>query len=206
MKVLGEALVVAVAGLLVGLAGNALLPDGLDLGRDHFPSGLHGGPTPGASASLGDILDPDTAPPPALPAVRDDDVDPAVVARLAEAGLVALGHADTVDLWKDPAREFGAYVFVDARDEERFDEGHVPGALLFDHYRPGRTAGAVAPVVTDPATLLVIVYCNGGQCEDSEFAARDLMQLGVPPERLRVYVGGMEAWRAAGLPVEQGGG
>jgi rhodanese-related sulfurtransferase len=49
-----------------------------------------------------------------------------------------------------------------------------------------------------------VVYCNGGECEDSEFAAIMLRDAGVPREMLFVFAGGIVEWKAAGLPVETG--
>jgi len=49
-----------------------------------------------------------------------------------------------------------------------------------------------------------VVYCTGGECEDSEFAALALIGVGIPKERFFVYVGGMSEWAAHGLPFEVG--
>ena len=49
-----------------------------------------------------------------------------------------------------------------------------------------------------------MVYCTGGNCEDSEFATLTLKEAGVPQERLSIYVGGMTEWVAEGSPVEVG--
>ena len=50
----------------------------------------------------------------------------------------------------------------------------------------------------------VVVYCAGGDCEDSEFAALALIEAGVPQERLFIYAGGMTEWATNGLPIELG--
>jgi rhodanese-related sulfurtransferase len=50
----------------------------------------------------------------------------------------------------------------------------------------------------------IVVYCTGGNCEDSEFAALSLKEAGVPQERLAVYVGGITEWAAKAWPVEIG--
>jgi rhodanese-related sulfurtransferase len=52
--------------------------------------------------------------------------------------------------------------------------------------------------------LKVVVYCSGGECEDSEFAAIMLRDAGVPRDILFVYAGGILEWKATGLPVETG--
>ncbi len=50
----------------------------------------------------------------------------------------------------------------------------------------------------------VVVYCNGGNCEDSELAASLLRDAGIPAEKLQVYLGGFTEWEAQGMPVEIG--
>jgi len=50
----------------------------------------------------------------------------------------------------------------------------------------------------------VVVYCNGGDCEDSQFAAVTLRDTGVPKEKLFVYPGGMAEWATNGWPIEIG--
>ena len=49
-----------------------------------------------------------------------------------------------------------------------------------------------------------MVYCTGGDCEDSEFSAVMLRDAGIPAERLQVYAGGFTEWTALGRPVETG--
>ena len=49
-----------------------------------------------------------------------------------------------------------------------------------------------------------MVYCNGGDCDDSESAAILLRNVGIPNLKLFVYVGGIKQWMANGLPVETG--
>jgi rhodanese-related sulfurtransferase len=50
----------------------------------------------------------------------------------------------------------------------------------------------------------VVVYCTGGECEDSHFAAELLREAGVPATNLAVYRGGIAEWEAARLPIETG--
>ena len=50
----------------------------------------------------------------------------------------------------------------------------------------------------------IVVYCNGGDCDDSETAALLLRDMGIPNQKLFVYGGGIAEWKANGLPVETG--
>ena len=53
---------------------------------------------------------------------------------------------------------------------------------------------------------IVVVYCKGGDCEDSIFLARDLVyKHAVPLESLYIYEGGMNDWNTNGSPVQSGG-
>lgn len=169
----------------------------------HEPSpSAPAGTTGAVGASEGPLAAPDEAPPETADP-GTDGLDPEVVARLAAKGLTPVGHAEAEALWRDPMhQQYGATVFIDARRAEQYAEGHIPLAWHFDPFYPDRYLDAVLPVVTTAQT--VVVYCAGGQCDDSESAALFLQQFGVPPAALRVYAGGMASWTAAGLPLESG--
>lgn len=86
-------------------------------------------------------------------------------------------------------------VFLDSRSEEEFAAGRIPGARNLP-----ATEVAAAELDWPPEDTLV-VYCEGGACLTSLTAARLLHIRGF--RDLRVFLGGWEAWRAAGLPVEE---
>jgi len=221
MRVLSATVVQCVlvvgSGAAIGLAANALHPDGLKIGRDYFPSGpgaggvatpaTHAPPATGAEAgktatpAAPGATSPSTATTPAAaPPTAESAATDAVKQRLAEKGLATVTFDEVKALFEDPMYQYGAYVFVDARNDERFAEGHIPGALQLDHYHVERYIGAVLEQI--PGKLKVIVYCTGGSCEDSEFAAMDLVYSGVPASQLAVYLGGIEEWKARGMPLQ----
>jgi rhodanese-related sulfurtransferase len=105
-------------------------------------------------------------------------------------------------LFRDPEYEQELIVFVDARDDQHYEEGHVPGAYQLDRYYPENHLPTVLPACLNATR--VVIYCKGGKCEDSYFAAQAFQEAGVPPERLCVYAGGIAEWGAARLPVETG--
>jgi rhodanese-related sulfurtransferase len=89
-----------------------------------------------------------------------------------------------------------AAVFIDTRSEEEFLEGRVPGARSIP-------VMDIAAVELDwPPERTLVIYCEGGTCLSSLTAARLLHIRGF--RDLRVFLGGWEAWLAAGLPVEEG--
>lgn len=179
-----EAALVAVAGLGLALAANQLSPRGLVLSRDYFPGALRPpAPPVGTNAGSGSAAE-------------------ALAARLRQRGLQMVDSNEVRQLFHDPRAVQGAVVFVDARDDALYQAGHVPGAWQFDHYRPEHYLPAVLPACL--AAEQVVVYCQGGECEDSEFAAVALGDAGVPRQRLFIYGGGFTEWVTNGLPVEVG--
>ncbi len=107
-----------------------------------------------------------------------------------------------VELFHDLRYEQGLVILVDARDDAHYQAGHIPGAWQFDHYHPEQYLPAVLPVCLNAQK--VVVYCTGGACEDSEFAAIMLREAGVPRDSLFVYTGGITEWMTNGQPLESG--
>lgn len=180
-----ELLAVAVAGLALALLANQLSPRGLALTRNYFPA---------------------PAGPPVVSPRGTNQTGPSaaqgIEARILQRGLGVVHSNDVAQLFQDPRHAQGLIVFVDARNEAHYRAGHVPGAVLFDHYRPEQYLPTVLPLAQ--VAEKIIVYCTGGACEDSEFAAAALGDAGVPKDRLFVYVGGIDEWSTQGLPVELG--
>jgi rhodanese-related sulfurtransferase len=198
-QTLGEAVGIAVAGALLGLAANALSPRGLRLTRNYFPDVGPVAPAAPAGAepdtSVSSPSAPAAAPRAAAPPETASSASPADALRL-------IGFAEALALYQDPRREADLIVFVDARKADAYQAGHIPGSYRFDHYHPEEGIAEVLPLCQ--AADMVVVYCNGGDCEDSRLTAHTLHELGVPREHLRVYEGGFAEWRARGAPVETG--
>ena len=51
-----------------------------------------------------------------------------------------------------------------------------------------------------PRDTAIVVYCSGGKCPDSRYAATELTLLGFI--NVRVFEGGLSAWKASGRGVE----
>lgn len=175
-RVLVEAAVVAVVGAVIAFAANAISPRGLALARNYFPS------TTGESVR-----------PPLMP----------LVAGIKANGLQWVDGDRAVRLFKDPAFREQRILFIDARDEEHYREGHIPGAYEFDPYHPEKEIATVLPLCQGAEKI--VVYCTGGDCEDSQFAAIALRDAGIPNLKLFVFAGGIGEWMTNGLPVETGG-
>ncbi len=187
-----EAAIVVIVGLGIGLAANELSPRGLALSRNYFPGGTN--QTPAAPGPV------QTAP---TPAETNETSEAAQLSeRLRGKGLQELKLSQVEILFRDPRSQDGRIVFVDARNEDLYQQGHIPGAYELDPYHPGKEMRTVLPICQ--AADEVVVYCTGGDCEDSDTAALLLQDGGVPDQKLFVYGGGFTAWEAAHLPVETG--
>jgi rhodanese-related sulfurtransferase len=193
--VLLEAVLVALAGLIFALAANALSPRGLRLSRNYFPGdGKSASPTRDA---VGEAFRGTNE------AVRTPtNLLEATFRRLQQRGLQPITSNDIVAAFRDVTYEQGLTVFIDARDDQHYQAGHIPGAWQFNHYRAEQFLPSVLPVCMNAQK--VVVYCAGGTCEDSEFAALMLRNGGVAPTNLFVYAGGITEWMTNRLPVEIG--
>lgn len=94
----------------------------------------------------------------------------------------------------DPA---GDILYVDARRRSQYERGHVPGAYCV----PRNDPQALEELLTRTAAAsTIVIYCQGGNCEDSIFTAEDLVyRHDIDPELVHIYEGGWEEW------VQRGG-
>ena len=195
-RVLLETLAIAAIGLAFALLANLASPRGLSLTRNYFPSsGTVQRGTDGSSNSNVNGAAPATN-------RAGQSARESVAAHLKEKGLQPIDGREAMQLFRDPQYELESIVFIDARDDRHYAEGHIPGAYQFDRYYPEKYLPAVLPACLNATKI--VVYCTGGDCEDSEFAALTLRDAGAPLERIVVYTGGMTEWAAKGLPVEIG--
>ena len=84
-------------------------------------------------------------------------------------------------------------VIVDVRDQDEWDEGHIPGA---NHMSRGTIELDIEEKVPDP-NAMIICHCGGGG--RSALAAESLQKMGY--KNVRSMAGGFKAWKAAGLPT-----
>ena len=64
------------------------------------------------------------------------------------------------------------YVILDAREQDEYDEGHIPGAILIPY---GEIADRAEKELPDKDQL-ILVYCRSGR--RSKIAAEELVKLG----------------------------
>lgn len=186
-----EFLVVGVIGLMLGYAVNGLrASDSIRLGRNYFAKG---GPPVTPRSGSGRFGESGHA---ALEQAEEEGDAPHL-----EHPYQRISYDEVVDIFNDPATAVGAAVFVDARNEQAFAIGHIPGAIQADHYRIEDFIDAVLEAAQTADK--VIVYCNGGKCEDSVYMCKDLVDFDVPFDIIYLYEGGWNEWESKGQPVEK---
>lgn len=199
-----EGLVIAVAGVCFALVANQISPRGLNLARNYFPE-IKSAPAPLAtitnSSSSPLAVDANAAVAQPATNVVPSEAEQAI-ARLKAKGLQVVTLEEMKKLLLDPGYAHGSIIFVDARDDDHYQAGHIPGAYQLDYYHPDKYLAAV--VAASQAAKQVVVYCTGGDCEDSEMTAIMLRDGGIPNQKLFVYSGGMNEWEARQEPIETG--
>lgn len=97
-------------------------------------------------------------------------------------------------------------IFVDARRTSQYDAGHIAGAHSIAIWEAGvdeKISDLAFVTGGDPETP-VVVYCNGGDCEDSHMLAEKLWLQDF--WHVLVYTEGYPDWIAAGGQVDTVGG
>jgi rhodanese-related sulfurtransferase len=191
-KVLQEGALVAVIGAALAFAANALSPHRLELTRDYFPAGQITSPAATAATNVT-----------AAAATTTNSPVELLAASLRANGLQLAESNQVAQFFRDPRREQDGVIFIDARDEDHYRAGHIPGAYHFDRFRPENYLTNVIQVCLTAQDI--VFYCNGGDCDDSAYAAIMLRDsIGIPKEKVFVYGGGFTEWTNNGMPFELG--
>jgi rhodanese-related sulfurtransferase len=182
-----ETVVLLVAGFALALLANQFSPRGLSLKRDYFPRTM-----------ASPVVSRTTSTNQASSTIQTNEA----AARIAARGLGVIGTDEVEKLFHDPQYEQELIVFIDARDDVHYQKGHIPGAYQFDRYYPEKYLPMVLPACLSASKI--VVYCTGGHCEDSEFAAVTLIEAGIPTQKISIYLGGITDWVAKKKTVEEG--
>jgi len=92
-------------------------------------------------------------------------------------------------------------LFLDARTYKLYKAGHIPGALSAPRKQFHELLPGIFPRLVSDKVRLIVIYCSGGDCDDSRTIAEILAEMNL--NEIRVLKGGWEAWEAAGLKVER---
>ncbi|MFN2441548.1 MAG: rhodanese-like domain-containing protein [Thermoanaerobaculia bacterium] len=93
--------------------------------------------------------------------------------------------------------------FIDARRSQAYEQGHIAGSLSLPVWESDidERIAAFYSAGYDPEAPLVI-YCSGGECEDSHMLAQKLWGIGY--NNIRIYPAGWPEWSGKGLPLARG--
>ena len=119
---------------------------------------------------------------------------------ILDAARARYGRIDPVAAYR--AAVDGA-LLIDIRDgDQRRRDGLIPGALVIDRtvleWRVDPSSGATHPAIRG-LDVPMILLCDQGY--SSSLAVASLLDLGATD--VTDVIGGFQAWRAAGLPVER---
>jgi rhodanese-related sulfurtransferase len=88
-------------------------------------------------------------------------------------------------------------LLLDARPDLFYQLGHIPGAAHLPKDGYAEAYAGLEPHLRDGGYRLLVIYCSGGDCEDSVFVVEKLRAAGHGP--LAIFEGGWEEWeREAG--------
>lgn len=91
-------------------------------------------------------------------------------------------------------------IFVDAREPEEYDAGHITGAVLLPFDWIDDYWQLAEPKL--PKDKEIITYCSGAECELSLFLARYMRDQGYT--NIAVFFGGWGQWQEHGGPISTG--
>lgn len=92
----------------------------------------------------------------------------------------------------------GTAVIIDARDPNEFEAGHIPGSLNLPETQFIETFQELGDSL--PRDIPLIVYCQGGDCDQSHAVLEHLKEFGF--ELLLLYQEGWNGWKETGNSTE----
>jgi rhodanese-related sulfurtransferase len=103
---------------------------------------------------------------------------------------------DEVTLKDISQRWKGDVIWLDARPEDQFAAGHIPGARLLNEQSFDEQLYAMLDLF-QTNTKPIIIYCGGQKCEASRHVREKLLSvIQTPKEECLVLKGGFPAWQA----------
>lgn len=117
----------------------------------------------------------------------------------AETATLLTGDHAPVLISLDEARtlfESGEALFIDSRHEFDYQLGHISGAVNIPLKEIENKKDSLSSV---PKDKLLIVYCDGAECNSSIELSSKLFQSGY--SNVRIFFGGWREWEAARLPI-----
>jgi rhodanese-related sulfurtransferase len=187
-----EAAILVVLSVLLAALSNALAGPERKLrwigSYDEAGAPRASAPTPSAGAAAG-------APTPALPPASGTE---ASFPPHPDKAWIEISGDDAQRLFQQKS-----VLFLDARRTSVYRQGHIAGARPFSVWEADvdeKVKGFFAEGRDQAAP--VVVYCSGGDCEDSHNLAEKLYKVGF--DNVLVYKDGFPDWEKRNLPTTKG--
>lgn len=134
---------------------------------------------------------------------------------VAAEGVETVGELEIIAFLEQHVQKGDGYL-VDARVQSWYERGTIPGSVnlpftVFANDPSNPFLDSISRALG--GTLLtsgkwdfsgakeLLLFCNGPWCGQSPRAINNLISIGYPPEKLRYYRGGMQAWQSMGFNV-----
>jgi rhodanese-related sulfurtransferase len=130
-------------------------------------------------------------------------------------GVETIGELELLDYLKRINQGDESILLVDSRTPDFVRAGTIPGSVNIPYKQLEREYAKAADIAgllqlefnagfSDglwdfSAAKTLVMFCNGPWCGQSPTNIRALLKLGYPPDRIKWYRGGMQAWEQFGL-------
>jgi rhodanese-related sulfurtransferase len=197
-----EMVVIVALAVGAGLAFNAWRPDSkkrVILNKAYFDIGsARDAPQSAPSSPIAGLASRAINRPASQPAPAD--TSPAH--KHPQHGWQVIAYDDLAALANDPNTQGGGNMIVDARKPELYEKGHIPWAIrIYPDYASEELPTYLERLMNADK---IVVYCNGGDCEDSIFMCRELDHAGVAYAKIFLYEGGYHEWTEKQQPTHTG--
>ena len=92
----------------------------------------------------------------------------------------------------------GTVLFVDARSDDVYREGHIKDAVSLPYGKFSETIEGFKKRY--PLSTSIVTYCSGISCRDSHELGKHLLMAGY--ENIKIFIGGYPAWEQRDYPSE----
>ncbi len=201
MRLLARAALLAFAGVVIGAIHSYCAP--ISLRPENNPETAPTGPGeelgPAGAQATSDPGGPATpkAEDPPTPA-QDRPTPPPAAASTQPNYFIDIEKAKSLH---ERGRQQHDVYFADARPAKDYLAGHVKGAM---HLPPEVFAGRPPQKIDFLPGMVVVVYCHGASCTDSEAVMIRLQNLKRDIGPIYIMRDGFDTWKARGWPVEAG--
>jgi rhodanese-related sulfurtransferase len=184
---------------------------------NRYPHALEIGPASAAAGATRETLAAGVSPPPAAAPPAGASPSPDRASAAAAAAPTPVAPADSAKSFPPHPDKAAVEItpgdvrllfrrkalFLDARRSSAYAEGHIAGARSFPVWESDIEARVKALYEEGlDQQAPVVVYCSGGNCEDSHMLAEKLYMVGF--DNLLIYKDGFPDWQKRGLAVSKG--